>query len=85
MYAIFIRFMFGCKHSTKGVIEFRIMAIGMHIVHSETFMSKLVASYFGETFTFFSNAIRERHPDILLDMNIQRFIQNKYLTRVTYI
>ena len=26
MYAIFIRFMFGCKHSTKGVIEFRIMA-----------------------------------------------------------
>ena len=25
---------------------------GMHILHSETFMSKLVASYFGETFTF---------------------------------
>ena len=50
MYAIFIRFMFGCKHSTKGVIEFRIMAMGMHILHSETFMSKLVASYFGETF-----------------------------------
>ena len=30
MYAIFIRFMFGCKHSTKGVIEFRIMAWDAH-------------------------------------------------------
>ena len=55
---------------------------GMHIVHSETFMSKLVASYFGETFTFFSNAIRERHPDILFDMNNQRFIRDKYLTQI---
>ena len=74
MYAIFIRFMFGCKHSTKGVIEFRIMAMGMHIVHSETFMSKLVASYFGETFSFLP---MPSEWDILLDLTIQRFIQDK--------
>ena len=81
MYAVFIRFMFGCKHSTKGVIEFRIMAWDAHCAHRDIYV-QIGRIIFRQNFYFSSNAIRVRHSDIFLEMNIQRFIRDKYLTQI---
>ena len=64
MYAIFIRFMFGCKHSTKGVIEFRIMAWDAHCAQWDIYV-QIGRIIFRWNFYFSSNATWVRHPDIL--------------------